>query len=69
MKNLFISQKLHKALVGKTKKHKDKSDEDWEEFDLEAQASIILCLKRDVAFPVGNKELETACGKIWRQIS
>jgi len=59
MKNLLVSQKLHRALAGKEKKHKDMSDEDWEELDLEARASIILCLERDVAFLVDG-EVTTA---------
>ena len=65
MKNTLISQKLHKALAGKEKKHKDMSDEDWEELDLEARASIILCLERDVAFLVDGEE--TAAG-VWSKL-
>ena len=64
MKNLLISYKLHKALTGKTMKHKDMSNEDWEELDLEARASIILCLERDVAFLVGNEESVVA---VWKK--
>ncbi|KAI5416410.1 hypothetical protein KIW84_041468 [Lathyrus oleraceus] len=59
MKNLLISQKLHKALAGKEKKPESMKDEDWEELDLEARATIILCLERDVAFLV-NEEATTA---------
>jgi len=36
MKNLLISQKLHKALAGKEQKPVSMKDEDWEELDLEA---------------------------------
>ena len=32
------------------------SDEDWEEMDLEARASIILCLESDVLFLVDGEE-------------
>ena len=46
MKNLLISQKLHKALVGKEQKPVCMKDENLEEFDLEARAAIILCLER-----------------------
>ena len=52
MKNLLISQKLHKALAGKEQKRQDMKDEDWVELDLEARAAIILCLEMDVAFLV-----------------
>ncbi|KAI5398622.1 hypothetical protein KIW84_064115 [Lathyrus oleraceus] len=55
MKNLLISQKLHKALLGKDKKPVDMKDSDWEELDMEARASIILCLERDVAFMVDDE--------------
>lgn len=65
MKNLLVSQKLHRALAGKEKKHKDMSDEDWEELDLEARASIILCLERDVAFLVDGEV--TAAG-VWLKL-
>lgn len=65
MKNLLISQKLHKALAGKEKKHKDMSDEDWEELDLEARASIILCLERDVAFLVDG---EVTTEDVWSKL-
>lgn len=63
--NLLISQKLHKALAGKEKKHKDMSDEDWEELDLEARASIILCLERDVAFLVDGEVTTT---DVWSKL-
>lgn len=65
MKNLLISQKLHKALVGKEQKPVSMKDEDWEELDLEARAAIILCLERDVAFLV-NEEA-TAAG-VWSKL-
>ncbi|XP_020967666.1 heterogeneous nuclear ribonucleoprotein A1, A2/B1 homolog [Arachis ipaensis] len=58
-KNLFISQKLHKALAKKEKKPEDMKDEDWEELDLEVRAATILCLERDVAFLV-NEEATAA---------
>lgn len=57
MKILLISQKLHKALA--EQKPERIKDEDWEELDLEARTTIILCLKRDVAFLV-NEEATTA---------
>ena len=56
MKNLLISQKLHKALA--EQKPESMKDEDWEELVLEARAAIILCLERDVAFLV-NEEATT----------
>ena len=65
MKNLLISQRLHKALAGKTKKRKDMSDEDWEELDLEARASIILCLEKDVALLVGHEE---SAATVWEKL-
>jgi LTR polyprotein gag-polypeptide-like protein/Pol polyprotein/gag-pre-integrase-like protein/zinc knuckle protein len=65
MKNLLISQKLHRALLGKEKMPADMKDEDWEELDLEARAAIILCLERDVAFLV-NEEA-TAAG-VWAKL-
>ena len=65
MKNLLISQKLHKALAGKEQKPVSMKDEDWEELDLEARAAIILCLERDVAFLV-NEEA-TAAG-VWLKL-
>lgn len=65
MKNLLISQKLHKALVGKEQKPVSMKDEDWEELDLEARAAIILCLERDVAFLV-NEEATTA--GVWSKL-
>lgn len=65
MKNLLISQKLHKVLAGKDKKPDNMSDGDWEELDLEARASIILCLERDVAFLVDSEV--TAAG-VWLKL-
>lgn len=41
------------------------ADEDWEELDLEARASIILCLERDVAFLVDSEV--TAAG-VWLKL-
>lgn len=65
MKNLLISQKLHKILSGKAKKNEDMADEDWEELDLEARASIMLCLERDVTFLVdGEKTTEAVWTKL-----
>jgi hypothetical protein len=63
MKNLLISQKLHKALA--EEKPASMKDEDWEELVLEARAAIILCLERDVAFLV-NEEA-TAAG-VWSKL-
>ena len=65
MKNLLISQKLHKALAGKEKKPESMKDEDWEELDLEARSAIILCLERDVAFLV-NEEATTV--GVWSKL-
>ena len=65
MKNLLISQKLQKALVGKEQKHVSMKDEDREELDLEARATIILCLERAVAFLV-NEEATTA--GVWSKL-
>lgn len=65
MKNLLISQKLHKALLGKDKKPVDMKDSDWEELDMEARAAIILCLERDVAFMVDDEG--TASG-VWKKL-
>lgn len=65
MKNLLISQKLHKVLSGKARKSKDMSDEDWEELDLEARASIMLCLDRDVAFLVDG---EKTAATVWTKL-
>ena len=65
MKNLLISQKLHKALAGKEKKPEKMKDEDWEELDLEARAAIILCFERDVAFLV-NEEVTAA--SVWLKL-
>ena len=59
MKNLLISQKLHKALAGKEQKPEDMKDEDWVELDLEARVTIILCLERDVAFLVNEEATAT----------
>lgn len=65
MKNLLISQKLHKALAGKEQKHVSMKDEDWEELDLEARATIILCLERDVAFLVNE---EATAVVVWSKL-
>lgn len=65
MKNLLISQKLHKALLGKEKKPKEMSDEDWEDLDMEARAAIILCLDRDVAFLVND---EATAASVWLKL-
>src|ERR1044072_9249349 len=63
MKNLLISQKLHKTLA--EQKPESMKDKDWEELVLEARAAIILCLERDVAFLV-NEEA-TAVG-VWSKL-
>ncbi|KAL5725343.1 hypothetical protein ACHQM5_008497 [Ranunculus cassubicifolius] len=45
VKDILISLKQIKALRGKPEKlPKDWTDEDWEEFDLEACSTIRLCL-------------------------
>ena len=49
------AQKLHKALGGKGQKPSAMKDEDWDEIDGEACASIILGLERDVAFEVKDE--------------
>lgn len=36
-------------------KSKDMTYEDWDELDLEAHASIVLCLERNVTFMVDGE--------------
>ena len=65
VKALLVQQGLHKAVLGKSKKPTSMSDEDWEDIDLRAVNTIILCLADEVMYNVMDEE--TTVG-IWDKL-
>jgi hypothetical protein len=65
MKDLLIQQGVHKALLGKAKKPKKMSDENWEEMDEKAANAIRLNLGDEVIHNI--LEAKTA-EQIWKKL-
>ncbi|KAL5700655.1 hypothetical protein ACHQM5_026075 [Ranunculus cassubicifolius] len=66
VKDILISLKQIKALRGKPEKlPKDWTDEDWEEFDLEASSKIRLCLTREITH---NYSSEKSAKELWEKL-
>ncbi|KAL5703085.1 hypothetical protein ACHQM5_028220 [Ranunculus cassubicifolius] len=66
VKDILISLKQIKALREKPEKLlKDWTDEDWEEFDLEACSTIRLCLTREITH---NYSSEMSAKELWEKL-
>ena len=65
MRDMLIQQGVEKALVGKTKKPYDMSNEDWNEIDEKALSAIRLCLADDVLFNIVS---ETTAAGLWTKL-
>jgi hypothetical protein len=59
MWDLLVQQGLQKALVGKSKKPNNMSNEDWEDLDARALSTIRLCLADEVLFNIVGEETTT----------
>ena len=65
MRDMLIQQGVAKALVGKTKKPYDMSNEDWNEIDKKALSAIRLCLADVVLFNIVS---ETTAVGLWTKL-
>ena len=65
MRDMLIQQGTEKALVGKTKKPYDMSNEDWNEIDEKDLSVIRLCLVDDVLFNIVS---ETTAVGLWTKL-
>ena len=65
MRDMLIQQGVAKALVGKTKKPYDMSNEDWNEIDEKYLSAIRLCLADDVLFNIVS---ETTAAGLWTKL-
>ena len=65
MRNMLIQQGVAKALVGKTKKPYDMSNEDYNEIDEKTLSVIRLCLVDDVLFNIVS---ETIAAGLWTKL-
>ena len=65
MRDMLVQQGVAKALVGKTKKPYDMSNEDWNEIDEKALSAIRLCLVDDVLFNIMS---ETTAASLWTKL-
>ena len=53
---LLVKEGTHKALLGIEKKPSKMEDDEWNNIDFRAKATIILCLSDEVLYNVMNKE-------------
>ena len=51
-----MKEGTHKALLGIEKKPSKMEDDEWNDIDFSAKATIILCLSDDVLYNVMNEE-------------
>ena len=65
MRDMLIQQGVEKALVGKTKKPYDMSNEDWNKIDEKDLSAIRLCLADDVLFNIVS---ETTAAGLWKKL-
>jgi hypothetical protein len=65
MWDLLVQQGLQKALVGKSKKPTNMTDEDWEDLDARALNTIHLCLADEVLFNIVGEETTTG---LWNRL-
>ena len=54
--SLLVKEGTHKALLGIEKKPSKLEDDEWNDIDFRAKATIILCLSDEVLYNVMNKE-------------
>jgi len=53
---LLVKEGTHKALLGIEKKPSKMEDDEWNDIDFRAKATIILCLSDEVLYNVMNEE-------------
>ena len=57
--SLFVKEGTHKALLGIEKKLSKMEDNEWNDIDFPAKATIILCLSDKVHYNVMNEKTIT----------
>ena len=65
MQYLLVQQGVQKALLGKSKKPRDMSNDEWEELYARALSTIWLCLANDVLFNIIEEKSTTS---LWRKL-
>lgn len=61
---LFMQQRLQKALVGKAKKPTSMTNQDWEDFNA-IVVSTMLCLAAEVLFNIMGEDTTT---RLWSRV-
>jgi len=54
--SLLVKEGTHKALLGIEKKPSKIEDDEWNDIDFHAKATIILCLSDEILYNVVNEE-------------
>jgi len=54
-----VKESTHKALFGAVKKPSKMEDDEWADLDIQANATIILCLSDEFLYNVMNEETTT----------
>src|SRR3954465_2689939 len=54
--SLLVKEGIHRALQGISKKPSDMDEDDWQDMDYKARATIVLCLSDEVLYNVMNEE-------------
>jgi len=63
--SLLVKEGTHNALLGIEKKSSKMEDDEWNDIDFCAKATIILCLSEEVLYNVMNEETITG---LWRRL-
>ena len=63
---LLVKEDTHKALVGVEKKPSKMEDDEWVDLDVQAKATLILCLSDGVLYNVMNEKNLQVYGISWR---
>ena len=54
--SLLLKEGTHRTLQGISKKPSDMDEDDWQDMDYKARATIVLCLSDEVLYNVMNEE-------------
>ena len=57
--SLLVKEGTHKALLGFEKKLSKMEDDEWNDIDFRAKATIILCLSDEILYNVMNGKITT----------
>jgi len=63
---LLVKEGTHKALLGIEKKPSKMEDDDWNDINFHAKATITLCLSDEVLYNVMNRRQLLVFGVGWR---